>query len=32
MKTSDLIYALDKLETAFTKLEQAIGRVIDDLD
>ena len=32
MKTNDLIYALNKLTTAFTRLEQAIDRVIDDLD
>ena len=32
MKVDNLVYALDKLETAFTRLEQAAGRVIDDLD
>ena len=30
--TDNLVYALDKLETAFTKLQQAAGRVVDDLD
>ena len=32
MKVDNLVYALNKLETAFTRLEQAAGRVIDDLD
>ncbi len=32
MKVDNLVYALDKLETAFTRLEQAAGRVVDDLD
>lgn len=32
MKVDNLVYALDKLETAFTKLQQAAGRVVDDLD
>jgi len=32
MKVDDLVYALDKLETAFTRLQQAAGRVVDDLD
>jgi len=32
MKTENLIYALDKFESAFTKVEQAAGRVVDDLD
>lgn len=32
MKVDNLVYALNKLETAFTRLEQAAGRVVDDLD
>ncbi len=32
MKIDHLIYALDKFETAFTRLDQAVGRVVDDLD
>ncbi len=32
MKADDLVYALNKLETAFTRLQQAAGRVVDDLD
>ena len=32
MKIDDLIYALNKFETAFARLEQATGRVVDDLD
>jgi len=32
MKIDNLVYALNKLETAFTRLEQAAGRAIDDLD
>ena len=32
MKIDNLIYALDKFETAFTRLENAAGRVVDDLD
>jgi nucleotidyltransferase substrate binding protein (TIGR01987 family) len=32
MKVDNLVYALNKLETAFTKLQQAAGRVVDDLD
>ena len=32
MKVDNLVYALDKLETAFTRLQQAAGRVVDDLD
>jgi len=32
MKIDNLIYALNKFETAFTRLENAAGRVVDDLD
>lgn len=32
MKVDNLVYALNKLETAFTRLQQAAGRVVDDLD
>ena len=32
MKVDNLVYALNKLKTAFTRLEQAAGRVVDDLD
>ena len=32
MKIDDLTYALNKFETAFTRLEKATGRVVDDLD
>lgn len=32
MNVDHLIYALHRLESAFTKLEQAVKRVIDDLD
>lgn len=32
MKIDNLVYALSKLETAFTRLEQAAGCVVDDLD
>ena len=32
MRIDDLVYALNKLETAFTRLQQATGRVVDDLD
>lgn len=32
MKIDNLIYALNKFETAFTRLEKAAGRVVDDLD
>jgi len=32
MKADNLVYALNKLETAFTRLQQAAGRVVDDLD
>ncbi len=32
MKIDDLVYALNKLETAFARLEQAVERVVDDLD
>lgn len=32
MKVDNLVYALNKLEMAFTRLQQAAGRVVDDLD
>lgn len=32
MKIDDLVYALNKLETAFTKLQQAAEQVVDELD
>jgi len=32
MKVDNLVYALNKLETAFARLQQAAGRVVDDLD
>ncbi len=32
MKVDDLVYALNKLEMAFARLQQAVGQVIDDLD
>ncbi len=32
MKIDHLIYALNKFEMAFTRLEKAAGRVVDDLD
>jgi len=32
MRIDDLVYALNKLETTFTRLQQATGRVVDDLD
>ena len=32
MKINDLVYALKRLKTAFTRLEQAVGCAVDDLD
>jgi len=32
MKVDTLVYALNKFENAFARLEQATGRVVDDLD
>lgn len=32
MKVDNLVYALNKLKTAFTRLQEAAGRVVDDLD
>ncbi len=32
MKTKTLIYALNKFEKAFTRLEAAVEKVVDDLD
>ena len=32
MKIENLVYALNKFETAFARLEQAVEQVVDDLD
>ena len=32
MRVDGLVHALDKLETAFAGLQQAAGRVVDELD